>query len=217
MLSVESFLTETTIFCKRRSTLTLAKSVKVPLGPFQRRSLEIIDTWDFSGVKKKTKQDLAERGQHVDDDYLDRGIEALKRYFAVALLDPLNPHAVSLQLDPFWHAQILFTTSYRSFCERTIGQFMDHEPLDHSDLKAVGVVRKLYDYTCNIYTKIFGQDDVEFFARNLPDAQLVCIHYTCTKSPALGETVFAHASLPDPRLTAPHTFEPEGMSIPYLF
>ena len=83
-------------------------SIKVDLQPLHLEKIKKIDEFDFS---KKSKRVAKETGIH-DKEYLNQGIHNLKRYYIVALLDPLNEHAVSETVDPFWHAHVLHTKDY---------------------------------------------------------------------------------------------------------
>src|SRR5689334_1369343 len=85
-------------------TSNLLKSIKLKLSAFHGKKVEEIDDFDYRPVAKKVNRDLG----GVPQTYLDQGIENLKRYYVVALLDPANRHAVSRQVDPFWHAHVLF-------------------------------------------------------------------------------------------------------------
>lgn len=155
---------------------SLISSVVIPLGQAQRKALEAIERWDFSRELEHTRTDMLALGQCPSDEYLDRGIEALRKYHAIAVLDPLNGHAISEPLDPFWHSQILFTDPYTRFCNLTLGQYMHHYPLDHRDVVRVCGVRKLYDYTIEVHRAIFGRDCPEFYPVNVTDHELICVH-----------------------------------------
>ena len=115
-------------------------------------------------------------GFETTQEWLDEGVLALKQYYAVALLDPFNRHAVSDAIDPFWHAHILHTKQYAEFCDNVFHHYVHHIPLDHADTQAVGLMRKLYDYTYQVYEDMFGYVNPEFFASQLEDERLVCMH-----------------------------------------
>jgi hypothetical protein len=142
----------------------------------QRRRLERIDAEDYLLVMEKANEDLAAAGVQVSRDYVERGIYALKQYYAVAMLDPANAHSVTLPVDPFWHAHILFTAEYRCFCEDVIGEYMDHVPLDRRDAAKVANIRQLYDYTLQVLPQLFGDVDPVFWPQAVSDAELVCLH-----------------------------------------
>ena len=82
------------------------ESFAVSLNNYHHTRLIQIDTFDYEPVKRKVSPDEGV----VETAQLAQGIENLKRYYAVALLDPLNLHAVSEQVDPFWHSHVLFTS-----------------------------------------------------------------------------------------------------------
>ena len=123
--------------------------------------LVFIDREDYSGVMRKAKEELTALGRRHDDDHLRRGVYALKQYYAVALLDPANPHAISAEVDPFWHAHILHTEQYVAFCQNLVGEYMHHRPLDRSRPADVAGMKILYDYTQAIMPKLFGEVEVD--------------------------------------------------------
>lgn len=142
----------------------------------QHRRLKRIDAEDYSLVMEKAMEDLADRGRPVTREYASRGIYALKQYYAVAMLDPANAHSVTLPIDPFWHAHILFTAEYRAFCDDIVAQYMDHVPLDRRDYRKVENVRQLYDYTLGVLPQLFNDVNLEFWPPVVSDAELICYH-----------------------------------------
>lgn len=154
----------------------VSSSIIARITPDQRRRLERIDAEDFSLVMQKAVEDLEATGVEVTTGYAQRGIYALKQYYAVAMLDPANAHSVTLPVDPFWHAHILFTAEYRRFCDDVIGEYMDHVPLDKSNSKKVANVRQLYDYTLEVLPKLFVDIDPDFWPSAVTDAELICYH-----------------------------------------
>lgn len=132
--------------------MSIFKSLKIHISEFHRQRLELIDNFDYSNVLWKVKADL---GAIATEEYLKEGIENLKKYYAVALLDPLNEHAVSEKVDPFWHSHILFTKEYMDFCNSIFNQYIHHEPLNPLNRSEVRQVTSLYDYTLDIYNELF--------------------------------------------------------------
>jgi len=158
-----------------RVSRTLMSTLKdIPLSPLHRERLELIDNHDFTGVKRKMRADAAE---HLSEGYLEEGILALKQYYAVALLDPKNEHAVADRVDPFWHPHILHTRQYTLFCEQVFGQYIHHEPLDRTDAVARAAVARRYKHSSRVYDRLFRYINRKFFPRNMPDIKLVCTHY----------------------------------------
>ena len=148
----------------------------ITLDNFHLQKVRQIDRFDYSAVRSKVRRDHG-----LQDPELDAGIEQLKRYYAVALLDPFNLHAVSESVDPFWHSHILFTTEYIHFCNNIFGQYIHHEPLDPNDRERVAYVTKLYDYTLDTYSKIFKSIDSKWWPKSSVKASVVvCLHYDVT-------------------------------------
>ena len=147
-------------------------SFRMPLSRFHRRKLEKIDGFDYSRIQKKMSAEFP----CIQQDYLDRGINALKQYYAVALLDPKNEHAVSVPVDPFWHNHILFTRDYVRFCDEVFNQFIHHEPLDKTDTQQVDKVLGLYEYTKEVYQQLFKNIDSEMWPTPSLDS-VICSHH----------------------------------------
>jgi hypothetical protein len=154
----------------------LLSTIRVPLTLFHVSRINMIDCEDFSGVRRKVSEDLSKLNQKVQDDHLDEGILALKQYYAVALLDPVNKHAVSDAIDPFWHAHILHTARYIAFCNAVFGQYIQHEPLDHRNAGDVAHIARLYQHTVAVYRDMFYYISPHFYPEEVSDAQLVCKH-----------------------------------------
>jgi hypothetical protein len=58
--------------------ISLVDNLKVQVQPGHIERLRIIDNEDYSGVLRKTKEILITSGKRVSDEYLNRGLEALK-------------------------------------------------------------------------------------------------------------------------------------------
>ena len=55
---------------------------------------------------------------------------------------------------------------------------MHHDPLDHDNTDKVDFIVKLYDYTNEVYDKMFSWKDENFYPEQMPRASMVCYHYT---------------------------------------
>lgn len=138
--------------------------------------LSVIDEHDFSGVCRKVREDAEKQGQTVTEQQLDVGVLALKQYYAIALIDGHNMHAVAGQVDPFWHAHILHTRQYSQFCDDIAGRYLHHEPLDHSRPADVDYVKRLYEYTLAKYGECFNSFDAGLHPEDPDFCDLVCLH-----------------------------------------
>jgi hypothetical protein len=157
---------------KKEVAMDFMESFAMKVDNYHTSKLRQIDTFDYEPVKRKVGRDHG-----LPSAKLTAGVENLKRYYAVALLDPLNLHAVSKAVDPFWHSHILFTSEYENFCQFIFGQFIHHEPLDPTDGPKVEFVRKLYDHTLATYKKLFKSLDPEWWPPSGADAfGPVCLH-----------------------------------------
>ena len=137
----------------------LINSVKVDITYQHYNTLQMIDLHDFSLVKRKVSQDFGIE----DEDYLDLGVVYLKRYYAIHILDPLNPPAMSKPVDPFWHSHVLYSQDYFGFCNQVFGEYIHHVPLLLDDRAAVKFVSDMYIKTYRKHERIFGKIDEEFF------------------------------------------------------
>jgi len=131
--------------------------------------LKAIEYFDYAPVAKKVNLELG----GVTERYLNEGIENLKRYYIVGLLDGKNPHSVSKPLDVFWHCHVLFSHEYFDFCERVYGIYVHHVPLDRDDPVQVAAVQKIYDYTLAVHNKVFKHVDSAWWPKGSGDA-LIC-------------------------------------------
>ncbi len=156
--------------------LSLVADLRLKVHPEQLRRLQHIDEENFEGVRRKVREHALEIGDAPSEADLDRGVFGLKQYYAVALLDPANAHAVSAPLDPFWHAHILHTEQYIPFCEKVVGEYMHHRPLDHGVRAHVDAVRCLYEYTLEILPKIFLTVDSNTWPAHPSDEEIICYH-----------------------------------------
>ncbi len=160
----------------QNSFLPVSAALRVSVHPEQLKRLSFVDLEDYSGVIRKVQEYFSEIGFVPPEGYIDRGIYALKQYYAVALLDPANAHAVSVPVDPFWHFHVLHTEQYMDFCNRVIGEYMHHRPLDHSKKPHLEAVRQLYSYTLDVLPQLFSVVDAEFWPQNLADSAIICWH-----------------------------------------
>jgi hypothetical protein len=154
--------------------MNLIDQIKVSLSPLQMEKVQMIDNFDYSNVAKKVQEEF---GISLTDRYISEGIENLKRYYVVALLDPTNQHAVSEVVDPFWHVHVLFTKEYTEFCQSVYGQYIHHAPLDRENEGMVNHLKQLYNYTVNIYHEMFHQVDSSWWPDlGVHGAKEVCRH-----------------------------------------
>ncbi|MFN8508995.1 MAG: hypothetical protein U0Z75_00230 [Deinococcaceae bacterium] len=155
---------------------SVAEAVQLQVNAFQRERLKRIDDFDYGPLAKRMKKELPKEGVDATDEYISQGIFALKQYYAVALLDPKNRHAIALELDPFWHTHILFTKEYVQFCDDVFGQYIHHVPLDNDDALAVDEVLELYTYTLGIYKQMFRVDTINGYWSEPERSNMVCLH-----------------------------------------
>lgn len=171
--------------------MNMLETVKIKLNDYHAAKIQAIDDFDFSQTANKVYKEH----DGLTQEYLDKGIENLKRYYVVALLDPEREHAVSRFVDPFWHAHILHTTEYNKFCQDIFGQYIQHAPLDYSEKREVDRVLKLYNYTLALYERIFINVDRQWWPALNKTAinertGPVCLHYEITSDNVRKHAIF---------------------------
>ncbi|MCA9353186.1 hypothetical protein KC901_03320 [Patescibacteria group bacterium] len=157
--------------------INLIDTIKVPMNAEQLKRVQRIDAEDFFLVKIKAKKQLILEGKPSDEHTLEEGILALKQYYAVAVFDPKNPHAISDFVDPFWHAHILDTKRYKRFCLEAIGYFMDHQPNNPEDQEEMDYLQRAYCYTSDIYAQLYSYINYELTPAKPCSDNLICFHF----------------------------------------
>lgn len=171
---------------------SLLSQIKLNLTDFHKKKIELIDNFDYSNVVWKVRQESS-----LSKDYIMQGINNLKRYYVVALLDPLNEHAVSDLVDPFWHTHILFTKEYVNFCNEIFQGYIHHTPLNQSHHAEVKKVENLYGYTIDTYNKIFHTVDQNWWPELGFDNDLkvnmrpICTHYLIKDTEIMKNALFS--------------------------
>ena len=153
---------------------SLILGITMQLQPEHVQRLNEIDVEDFSGVRRKVAEHFEELGRPVTDDFLDRGVHALKQYYAMIVLDPANIHAMSRQVDPFWHAHILHSKQYMDFCSRLIGEYIHHYPLNVHNEVQMGAIRPISDDTFTKIPMVFKNVDPEFWPKAFAGCEVIC-------------------------------------------
>lgn len=158
---------------------SLLETVKIPLSDRQTRVMEIIDEEDYIPVRKKVRFEASLQNQFLTEEYLNEGIFALKQYYAICFMDD-NAHAISFDLDPFWHAHILYTVQYHRFSEKLGIGYMHHAPNDPDSESETSALRVLYDHTQEVFEHCFNWISPVFNPKKHSDRLLLCSHYTQT-------------------------------------
>jgi hypothetical protein len=166
--------------------MDLVSSIHAKIELFHYERLRWIEREDLSEVASKLKQ---EDSSWKDKD-LNNGLENLKRYYALSILDPLNFHAVPVPLDPFWHTHLLFSRDYAAFCDKVFGQFIHHQPLLFAETAMVAFVRELYDYTIALQPKIFNNVDRRWWPSLGKATHPICYHMEIVDPIARGHALF---------------------------
>lgn len=139
--------------------MTLLQNLKVKVTPAQEKQIMLIDEENFSQVRRKVQIDVPS----VTDEFLDNGIENLKRYYVVHLLEKTHNHGVSFPVDEFWHSHVLHTYDYFRFCETVYGEYIHHQPLDQQDEERLASVKKVYAATRRSLEEMFQGFDANWW------------------------------------------------------
>lgn len=137
----------------------LVDCLQIQVKPIHLERLEIIDNEDFSDyIRKAAEEALRHNGKRPSQQYLDDGEFGIKQFYSLVVLDPINSHAISFRLDPFWHSHILHTKEYIEFCTRLVGEVLHHFPLEReNDLERKGIKDEM-EFTVEQLRKIYGND-----------------------------------------------------------
>jgi len=159
----------------------LVDGIRVPFGYEHYVRLRAIDAHDFGPVVRKVAQD---RGG-LEAGFADTAIAYLKRYYALLVLDPLNPATMARPIDDFWHIHALHSHEYFAFCNEVFGEYLHHVPLLFDDELAMSFVAGMYERTRARQIEVFGDIDDAIFPERLERG--LCCTPTILTSPALIE------------------------------
>ena len=133
--------------------------LNIELNEFHSRKIEFIRNYDFSLVEKYAGKALG----GVTATYLKQGIDVLKQFYILNLLDPLNKHVICAPLDSFWDSHVLLTKDYMNFCEKAFGFYLEHDPID-SMFESEQM--DMYKSTVSKLSKIFKDVDLTWWPVN---------------------------------------------------
>ena len=155
---------------------TLINTARIKLTAAQSARLIRIDEENLDAVALLAEKDLMEKGRVPMN--AEKAMYGLRQYYALAALNPKNMHAVSLAVDPYWHAHVLHTAQYARFCNEAVGYFMHHIPLNQSDPEMVQAVYKVYGYSLDVLRHIFGEENVDptCWSPDATKAEMICFH-----------------------------------------
>lgn len=154
-----------------------AEAVRIPISPQAMARLHALDGEDFDPVIRVAEKKLRQVGFPVALSAVEAEV-GLRQYYAMPIIfESQKEMAVSSLVDPYWHAHLLDTRSYRSFCDRVYGQFMDHVPMDDDDSRDVARVTELYLKTRSMMDTAFGEAVSEKVFPKVPTREIVICTY----------------------------------------
>lgn len=159
------------------SSFKAAQALRIPISPQARTKLLALDREDFSAVIAVAEKKLRQFGQPVLLSKAEAEV-SLKQYYAMPIIfEDKKEMAVSSIVDPYWHTHLLDTKSYRGFCDRVYGHFMDHVPMDDTNAGDVERVTKLYAETREMMDRAFGESVSEKAFPWHPTSEIVICTY----------------------------------------
>lgn len=110
-------------------TLAVSTGVVLFLLKLQRtKQLAYIDDYKFH---RSLRDKLAAKHPTLNDEQVDLVLQALKDYFWMCNKGKRKMVAMPSQVvDDAWHEFILFTRSYKQFCDKALGRFLHHTPTE---------------------------------------------------------------------------------------
>lgn len=94
-----------------------------------------LEQYPFAVILRRVSRLRTENGQPPLTPAEKAAMELkAKRFFSLILLDPDQPHVPDVEIDEVWHAMVLNTPWYRTFCHAIFGAFIDHTPPDDDDV-----------------------------------------------------------------------------------
>jgi hypothetical protein len=172
-----------------KEAMDLLTSIKVAISVEHYARIRTIDHHDFSSVKREVIQ-IQGKAEH---EYLDIGVQYLKRFYVMLVLDPLNPPVVSKPVDVFWHAHILHTHMYMVFCNEVFGEYIHHNPLLIDDPIAMAFITEYYKATVKKNRDVFRDVDEDFMP---PDYSFATEGNTQPPTTITNAILLAHALYP---------------------
>jgi len=82
----------------------------------------IINEWDFGEVKR-----FMETREGLGPEEVEEMLEEYRRYLHLTVMHPDKIFPMSADVDPIWHAHLMFTKNYRAL-ERAVGKEINHRP-----------------------------------------------------------------------------------------
>jgi len=112
---------------------------------------ETVQNKDFDFLVPRLTKEGLEKNQIIEM------IDEYRRFLLLRLVHPDELPMYSVPVDKVWHAHILFTHEYRSFCEEVFGHYLDHRPYTKSEFHER---RGEYESTTlALYREVFGETE----------------------------------------------------------
>ena len=157
--------------------------------PYDRRieTLVGIMTYPMERIVERYAAD-----HHVPLEVAKEHERELKRYLALAALNPTHEYSMTGPVDGLWHTFILFTRQYAEFCDEFAGRFLHHTPdarvddtLEESDI-TVRDALEWYGVFLHEYAEAFGEPpppDVWPDLRRYPVSETTALSRICSTEP----------------------------------
>jgi hypothetical protein len=95
----------------------------VPLTDDQLRTLQVLQDYDLTPVKRRLLKDGA-----MPSTWVDEAILEFRRYLGLRVVSDKRINMFSKQIDDVWHTCLLFSRLYADYCDEAFGHFVHHDP-----------------------------------------------------------------------------------------
>lgn len=136
------------------------RAVKLAIANHSTKKPQTIMSWDMSRVR-----DYLVRRHHFAPAHVEAMEVEYKRYVELRATYPDKVMPTSSEVDPMWHAHILFTKDYAAMCESVGIAFVHHKPTE-SDVEERALNKEYEQNTLALYSKHFGEPSRQFWPVN---------------------------------------------------
>ena len=134
--------------------------MNLAIAPHSAKKPQTIANWDMSHVRNYLM-----RRHHLTLSHVEAMEVEYKRYMKLRVTYPDKILPTSSEVDPMWHAHILFTKDYAAMCESVGIDFIHHKPTD-SDAEERSLDKEYELSTLVLYNKHFGEPPRQFWPVN---------------------------------------------------
>jgi hypothetical protein len=130
-------------------------SMKSTIMPASAMDLEQAKTY----IQSTDLSMVEDRLTYIDNWPRKKALQAVsvyRNYLYLVKKYPDNVLPPSYEIDEAWHAHILFTRHYVTFCQELFGYYLHHDPHEMQQKDGVQQLENLFETTQELYQKEFG-------------------------------------------------------------